>query len=292
MRSSNDVSSINWHPLTRDGGATLSRQFKLIDLTAKQSGNMLKWHSFETDRETQFGDVPDSFSEAHQDSIFSLARKDLSDLSRVAHTPDFWRSMLMIGGVSLASSIADKPVDKFAVRHGNNSSMKRVESIGNALPIAAAAYSGFVYLSNDQDNKLARASYSSLAAGGVGLLGATGLKYMVGRARPNLDLGASQFTPMSKNNSNTSWPSGHTTIMWATITPYAKAYDAPWLYGVATLTNVARIGGRNHWLSDTVAGSLLGYAIGDFMWDTHKNKKHGTELSVTPNGVTAYWKIE
>jgi membrane-associated phospholipid phosphatase len=81
-------------------------------------------------------------------------------------------------------------------------------------------------------------------------------------------------------------PSIHTALTWCVITAYAKAYDAPWLYGVAALTDVARVGGRNHWFSDTVAGSLPGYAVGDFAWNAHKNAT--TKFAVTPNKVIAY----
>jgi membrane-associated phospholipid phosphatase len=153
-------------------------------------------------------------------------------------------------------------------------------------------YAGLAFLANDQDSRLGTTSYSALAAGSVGAMSALGLKYTVGRARPIADQGAASFTPVSANNGNTSWPSMHTTVMWAAVTPYAKAYDAPWLYGVAAVTNVARVAGRNHWFSDTVAGSLLGYAIGDFMWESHKTSKHGAEWEVTPHGVTAHWKLD
>jgi hypothetical protein len=46
--------------------------------------------------------------------------------------------------------------------------------------------------------------------------------------------------------------------MWAAITPYALEYDRLLLYGVAALTNV-RVGSREHWVSASVAGSLIGY---------------------------------
>lgn len=294
IRSSANFASVLWHPLTRDGGAILNRQFTLMDLTTKQSGDLLKWEPYTNNRKTQFGDAADNFPETNpRSSVFTAASDDLAEMGRTAATPDFWRSMLLIGGVSLASALVDKPADKFAVRHGNNSTMKGVETAGNLLPVAAMGLSGMMFLAGEPDSKLANTSYSALAAGGMGFLGTLGLKYAVGRARPNLESGASSFTPVSKNNGNSSFPSGHTTVMWAAVTPYAKAYDAPWLYGVAALTNVARIGGRNHWLSDTVGGALLGYALGDFMWESQrKTSKRGAEWAVSPNGVTAYWKME
>ena len=54
-------------------------------------------------------------------------------------------------------------------------------------------------------------------------------------------------------------------------TPFAKEYDAPWLYGVAAVTNLARVGSRQHWVSDTV----LGYAIGKVFWEASRAPQKG-----------------
>jgi len=88
-----------------------------------------------------------------------------------------------------------------------------------------------------------------------------GLKYAVGRARPTAG-GEGEFQAGSSEDRFKSFPSRHTALMWAAVTPYAKEFGMPWLYGVAALTNAARVGSREHWLSDTVAGSVLGYALG------------------------------
>jgi hypothetical protein len=263
-----------------------------VNLTGKQSGKLLKWHPFDSNRQTQFGEVPDSYSDSQPDSVFAMAGNDLKDFGHAATTTDFWRSLMLIGGVSLGTALADKPLDKFAVNHGSGSKMQKVESLGNNLPFAVLGYSGLMFFTNDQNSQLGKTSYSALAAGGVGAVSALGLKYVVGRSRPSSEQGPGNFTPLSAKNSGTSWPSMHTTVMWAAVTPYAKEYDANWLYGVAAVTNVARVASRKHWFSDTVAGSMLGYAIGDFMWQSHKNKNSGPEWVVTPGAVTAYWKIK
>ena len=58
-------------------------------------------------------------------------------------------------------------------------------------------------------------------------------------------------------------------------TPFAEKYDMPWLYGVAAVTNLARVGSRNHWVSDTVAGSVLSYALGNVFWDSSRTPQKG-----------------
>ena len=229
---------------------------------------------------------------ATHDSVFRKAGNDLTALSRQPATPEFWRSVLVFGGISLAAAIGDKPLDKFAVNHGKDGFMTGVEKVGNSLPFVAIGYSAMMFLTSDEESNMGKASYSALAAGGVGAMSALGLKYMVGRARPSAERGSASFTPMSASNGNTSWPSMHSTVTWAVITPFAKAYDAPWLYGVAAVTNVARIGGRDHWFSDTIAGSLLGYAIGNFMWESHQGEKGRAEWIITPNKIALNWNLD
>ena len=85
-------------------------------------------------------------------------------------------------------------------------------------------------------------------------------------------------------------PSIHSMVAWAAITPYAKAYDAPWLYGVAALTNVARIGGRDHWFSDTVGSALIGYGLGSLFWDSRSHDKASPSLYVLPSEIGLEWK--
>ena len=82
--------------------------------------------------------------------------------------------------------------------------------------------------------------------------------------------------------------------MWAAVTPYAKEFDMPWLYGVAAITNAARVGSREHWLSDTVAGSVIGYALGSLAWEARRESrrgKNGPALAVGPGTVGLAWEL-
>ena len=107
-----------------------------------------------------------------------------------------------------------------------------------------------------------RTGYSAVEAGATAFAVATGLKYVVGRARPTTGLGKKEFNWLTRDDAYASFPSRHTMAAWAIATPFALEYDMPWLYGVAALTNLSRIGSREHWVSDTVASSLIGYGIG------------------------------
>lgn len=121
---------------------------------------------------------------------------------------------------------------------------------------------------------------------------AEGLAYATGRAPPTAGQGPDSFNPFGQGSSG-SLPSGHTAAIWATVTPYAREYDMPWLYGVAALTNFARVADRSHWFSDTVAGALMGYGIGSVLWHWHRDPRRddAPTLGVSPNGVSVGWKF-
>jgi membrane-associated phospholipid phosphatase len=118
------------------------------------------------------------------------------------------------------------------------------------------------------------------------------LKYGLGRARPTAGEGRGSFEPGSTDDAHHSMPSNHVAVMWAAVTPYAKEFDAPWLYGVAGITNLARVGSGKHWFSDTVAGSLLGYAFGSLAWEARRDSRQGknaAKLGVGVDRVTVAW---
>jgi membrane-associated phospholipid phosphatase len=82
-------------------------------------------------------------------------------------------------------------------------------------------------------------------------------------------------------------------VMWAAVTPYAKEFEMPWLYGVAAVTNLARTGSREHWFSDTVAGSVLGYALGHLAWEARRSgKKNAPAVAVGPGNVALVWDLQ
>lgn len=90
-----------------------------------------------------------------------------------------------------------------------------------------------------------------------------GLKYSIGRLRPD----------ESRHNS---FPSGHTATAFLTATMLHKEYGwkSPWFsiggYTAAAVTGVSRIMNNKHWMSDVVAGALIGIGsveLGYFITD-------------------------
>ncbi|HKS25114.1 MAG TPA: phosphatase PAP2 family protein [Thermoanaerobaculia bacterium] len=89
------------------------------------------------------------------------------------------------------------------------------------------------------------------------------LKRGFGRARPNQEEGARSFHPFSSGHE--SFPSGHATNAFALATGIAAHYDN-WavpaiIYTVAGGVAMSRVNDRAHFVSDVVAGSLIGRAL-------------------------------
>lgn len=89
-------------------------------------------------------------------------------------------------------------------------------------------------------------------AGAGATIAVTGLKEITRRERPD-------------GSDRLSFPSGHTTAAFAAATVIAREQGGAigWLaYGAAATAGYARIADRHHYLSDVVAGAILGRLIG------------------------------
>jgi membrane-associated phospholipid phosphatase len=95
-----------------------------------------------------------------------------------------------------------------------------------------------------------------------------GAKYLVGRSRPNENVGAYDFHPFTSIKDSTgqeargSMPSGHVTAAFAVATSLVEdIHSVPIqvaLYAFATGTAFSRVYENRHWVSDTVLGAILG----------------------------------
>lgn len=183
----------------------------------------------------------------------------------------------LIGGAALF----DRAANNYAVAHRGEPALHVMRDTAATLPYAGLGVAGTAWLlrrgTPDGDVGLAsvEAGLSSLALAEV-------IKMGVDRSRPNAERGASDFGHAKRSDS--SFPSSHAALAWAVATPIAQHYDAPWLYGVAALVDVGRVADRKHWLSDTVAGSVLGYVVGDW-FSQRTGAPAGSSVVLLPRGV-------
>lgn len=205
---------------------------------------------------------------------------------------DWVRGVGLAGGAVLASAVLDKPVDRYVSRHQNSRGARTWNNLGKNLPIALAATSGIaVAMGDDRMRNTGIISLQSIAASvGVTMAG----KYVTGRARPEENRGSWERGGEGRSRGDSSFPSGHSAAAFAAVTPYAQEYDAPWLYGVAAFSSMGRVAGRKHWVSDTVAGGIIGYSIGTLLWRGQRDlgDEKGSRLSIVPGNkeLTVAWQ--
>ena len=202
-----------------------------------------------------------------------------------------WQPLLVGTGLVLASALLDRPLDDFAVSHGNNPSAKALRSLGSGLPVLGMGLAGASWVMQ-RGSVQGDVAYAALAAGVTAVAVSEVGKYAIDRARPSAELGASSFGAGVRGQS--SFPSIHSSVAWAVVTPYAKYYDAPWLYGLAALTSAGRVMGRDHWLSDTVAGAAIGYYLGDIFYRRSGAADDDSNLRfwITPRSVAMQMSFE
>lgn len=81
---------------------------------------------------------------------------------------------------------------------------------------------------------------------------------------------------------NNSFPSGHTSVVFAAATVLGAYYkDRKWIgitaFSLASLVAVSRGYDDKHWASDVVAGVALGYAIGRLVYNKNEKRKFGIQ---------------
>ena len=215
----------------------------------------------------------------------SLSPRQFGELLADANDSSTTKRLITAGALVATSTIFDRVANNFATAHHRDPSMKVLRESGAALPYVEFGLAGALWLdrhcSSDGDVALA-----SVEAGLTSVVLAEATKAAIDRSRPLEGRGPTDFGHERRFDS--SFPSVHTALAWSVLTPIAQHYDAPWLYGVAAVTNAARVAGRDHWLSDTVAGSVLGYLVGDWFGrhsDASGNVSNASSLMILPHGV-------
>ena len=214
---------------------------------------------------------------------------DIAAAGRTAKDVNWLQAGLVGTGLVLASSALDKRGFKFAQDHANSRWLKGFNTLGNALPYIGAGLVTVAAL-DGSDPRRSSTGFAALESAGVAFLVSTGIKYMTGRARPEAGLGPRSFKPFSSQDA---FPSRHAILAWAVATPFALEYDSNWRYATAAIASLARVTKREHWMSDVVAGSLLGYGIGRIFWESSRARNKGSPRAVLdPTGISLAWDLD
>ncbi|MGH8674848.1 MAG: phosphatase PAP2 family protein [Burkholderiales bacterium] len=225
-----------------------------------------------------------------------LPKRVTGDAGRAAEVTadaNWWRFTTLGAGALVAGAALDRRAFRFASDHADSQVLRGIKNVGNAVPWLALGGAALAAV-DESDPRRSKTGYAAAEAGAVAILASTALKYAIGRARPEAGLGPTSFKPGSADQAHGAFPSRHSAVAWAVATPFAREYSADWLYGVAALSNLGRVAGRAHWVSDTVGGSLLGYAIGRLFWEaSRKPQSQGVpRVLLDGSGVSLAWELQ
>jgi hypothetical protein len=199
--------------------------------------------------------------------------------------PEWAKETALAAGVVATGALLDKPIDRFVTKHQGSSVMRDWGNVGKMMPLAlAGAAAGAVAFGDSRMQNMGLISLESIA--GAAAL-SIGTKRIVGRARPSEELGPWK---RASDRSNASFPSNHSAVAFAAVTPFAQEYDAPWLYGLAAVSSMGRVANRQHWVSDVVGGGVIGYAVGSWLWKAQRDdSKSRFAISPGPKEVGVAW---
>jgi membrane-associated phospholipid phosphatase len=202
---------------------------------------------------------------------FHMSKKDWINTGKFA---------LVAGAVALV----DEPIQRAALKFRNNNPgiqdvSRYVTNFGGIYEVYVLGGLGaYGFISRNQKLKTTTllASQSYITGAAIESV----LKFLTGRQRPYFTdstkvqaeptfHGPFYKTPRDPDGTrtNSSFPSGHTTVAFAAATVYAMEYrDKPLVpiiaYSAATLIGLSRITENKHWATDVLTGAALGYLTG------------------------------
>lgn len=96
-----------------------------------------------------------------------------------------------------------------------------------------------------------------------------GMKLIFWRERPYVDQGRGKFW-QSSVGIDSSFPSSHAVFAWSTAAVIAGEHPAPWtqftVYTLATGVSLTRVMGQEHFPSDVLVGSAVGWLAGHYVY--------------------------
>ena len=204
--------------------------------------------------------------------------KDVQSFSKSFFNPN--KEDLIVGaeviGTTLLIMNFDEDIKKFANKNKSSilDSLSPVfRKFGEFYPPVILLSTGYIFNNNKSVETGIYATEASLLGLGITFVG----KNIFARARPYTEEGSNSWNNDRFNKDYSSFPSGHSTVSFATASVIAEMYkDNKYIpklsYTLATLAALSRIYDDKHWASDIILGSSIGYFSGKTLIKIKKNK--------------------
>ena len=141
-----------------------------------------------------------------------------------------------------------------------------------AAPVALFSYGHF-----EQSDHAREAGILGGEALLDGVVVEQGMKLIFWRERPAVDSARGRFF-QSSVGVDSSFPSSHSVLAWATASAIAGEYPSRWtriaVYSVATGVSLTRVLGQQHFPADVLVGSAAGWLIGHYV--VHRRHRHNS----------------
>ncbi len=172
---------------------------------------------------------------------------------------------MILTDASFSRSLSNKP-----------STLNLFQDMRNGSVAALGAASGGLYLWSMRTHDPHQRETGLLAGEAIldSLAVTEGVKFATGRERPDQGTGQGNFF-----QGGDSFPSSHSAAAWAAAGILAHEYPG-WMtkflaYGLATTVSVASVGSKQHFPSDVLIGSGIGWLVSEYVYRTHHSPDLG-----------------
>jgi len=178
--------------------------------------------------------------------------------------------LVPLGGLTAAFLATDRDFSRHLSNDPNT--LLRYRHVSDYGLYAMAAGAGGMYLlgltRSDEHERESGFLSGQAAIDSVAIVEA--LKFARRRQRPFQGNGNAQFW-----KGGTSFPSEHSAAAWSIASVIAHEYPSPFVrflsYGAATAVSVSRITAKQHFPSDVLVGSAIGYLVSAYVYSQHHN---------------------
>jgi membrane-associated phospholipid phosphatase len=169
-------------------------------------------------------------------------------------------------------TMMDLPNSKTQVSVGTWGS--RFGAAYSLIPISAAFYAAGTRRHDQRLRETGLIAFETLADASIVY---EVVKLAADRARPLESDGGGHFRDGRNGPWSSSFPSGHSINSWALASVIAHEYRKPWVYvaayGLASTIAISRVGARQHFPGDVVAGAAMGWFLGDYVYGRRHNRE-------------------
>ncbi len=182
--------------------------------------------------------------------------------------------LVPLGGVTAGLFVTDRDFSKHLSQ--NPTTISHYKTLSNAGVAALVGGAGGMWVLGHVSHNEHWSETGFLAGEAAlnSLVVVEGLKYSLRRERPFQGDGSGSFF----QSHGTSFPSEHAAAAWSVAGVIAHEYPGPFTkimaYGLASLVDISRVRGRQHFPSDVVVGSILGNLVAQNIY----NRRHDPEL--------------